>query len=406
MSARRIVTLPPLVQGAQALAWTARARAAGAEAVELRSDLHLDPNLEALAALLPLVVSERGHPPPPEWLAAAKEVDRPVEAALREGTTIVSLHATAPMSPSDAAIRWPALPPRVWVKHVEPLGGMTEGGRLLETQARLRQRFGDRVTVLATGEAALPFRCLLAERNALDYLALDETWSAAAGQRLLEDAVRASRAPPGAVRRAIIGNHIPHSRSPRVHPPPFDRLDLPPRTPLGPLLETLGSFYGGFAVTSPFKRAAAEALGLETQAVNTLFRREGRWEGLNTDVDGAARVLSALGPGPVTLLGDGGAAVALKEAAGREGRELAVVRRADLPDQPVSGRAVWTWPAQVDPPAGLRFANARVAVITYGRPARRISDLIRERGGEPLRLGAAWFVAQVRGQRRAWGLSA
>ena len=66
---------------------------------------------------------------------------------------------------------WGEVPAGVLIKHVEPLGELGDAGRLLETQARLIARFGaTRVTVLATGVLALPFRAVLARRNALDLL--------------------------------------------------------------------------------------------------------------------------------------------------------------------------------------------------------------------------------------------
>ena len=121
------------------------------------------------------------------------------------------------------------------IKHVEPLVSPSRAAVLLATQQALIARFGpERVTVLATGPLALPVRAVLAQRNALDYLALDPGWSAAPGQRLLTDAVREARyAPAGQGRLAILGSAISHSRSPRVHVQPFDRIALPEDTDVG-----------------------------------------------------------------------------------------------------------------------------------------------------------------------------
>jgi len=64
------------------------------------------------------------------------------------------------------------------------------------------------VTVLATGPLALPFRAVLARKNALDYLALEPA-SARRSQRLLVDAVREARAGmPEGPRLGIIGHQI------------------------------------------------------------------------------------------------------------------------------------------------------------------------------------------------------
>ncbi|MBX5481051.1 MAG: shikimate dehydrogenase [Myxococcaceae bacterium] len=525
---RRVVTLPPAQTGAAALAFAERARRVGADLLEVRTDLH-DPatlSIDDLAQQIPLLVAERGRPAPASWRAVAALLDGP------DGT-IVSEHFLAPLRPAEALTAWlaRAAPAGAQIKHVEPLGALSEAGRLFETQRFLVERFGfDRVTVLATGPLALPFRAVLAERNALDYCALDADWTAAEGQRLLADAVRsadgraraartgaragtrgphvvleralatdgdarvagtrsgalthlaraadagstltadepgpsdgdtrtiaggASEAPTaaanaahalrneggassavlaqsdsdatsddgadrlrhranagaavvasgsdGAIARArgrlgILGSGIAGSRSPRIHDQPFDRIDLPADTDIGALLDALLPYYRGLAITAPFKRAAARHVRADTEAVNTLIRRDGRWTAANTDVEGARAVLEALPRGEVIALGDGGATVALRAVC----PELRVVTRAQVPET-IRGPAVWTWPAHVGPPPGLRFhRDSEVAVIAYGAPARRIAAEIRARGGRPRMLGPKWFIAQARAQRALW----
>lgn len=312
-----------------------------------------------------------------------------------------SMHAAAPLRTDEALGFWRELPPGVALKHVEPLGAPEDFPRLLATQAALLERFGpERVTVLCTGPLAAPFRAVLAERNALDYLALDASWQAAPGQRLLADARRAAR---GHGRRlGILGSGIAHSRSPRIHPPPFERVDLPPDAPIEALLAALHPHYRGFAITNPFKKPAARAVKSPLEAINTLVRTPDGWHGANTDVAGAEATLEALRASEVTVLGDGGVGVALRDAAARRGVALTFVARAQVAATPVRGAVVWTWPASVEAPAALRFEGARVAVITYGRPGQGIARAIAARGGEPLRLGARWFIAQARLQRTLW----
>jgi hypothetical protein len=284
---------------------------------------------------------------------------------------------------------------------VEPLGEPSRLPELLQTQARLLERFGaGRVTVLAMGALALPARAVLAQRNALDYVAVDGAWRAAVGQRLLEDAVR-GRSAAGGLRRGILGTGIAHSRSPRIHRQPFDRIDLPEDAPVEALVDALRPHYAGFAVTSPFKKRLARHTGSALEAVNTLVRRGEHWEAFNTDLEGARTVLERLGARDAFLLGDGGASAALRAVAPGLGVGLRVLRRADV-SAPLSGAGVWTWPERVEVPAQLRFEGARVAVIAYGAPGRRIAGEIRRRGGTPVPLGAAWFVAQARRQRSLW----
>lgn len=400
----RVVTLPP---GVAPNDFARRAKRGGADLIELRTDLHPDElDVAAAASELPLLVSQRDRRPPKAWLAAAERVDVPVGEAAPEAKQILwSHHADAPLSPAEALALWKrhAPAPGTLIKHVEPLGSLDQSGRLLETQRLLRAEFGEgRVTVLATGALALPFRCVLAARNALDYLALDPSFAAAPGQRLLADAVREGPAPLEGARLGILGSGIAHSRSPRLHRQPFDRIDLPPDAPIADLLRALQPHYRGFAVTSPFKRQAAVAVGAEQEAVNTLVRRADGWAAANTDVEGARAVLQALPEGVVTVLGAGGVAPALRDAARSLGRKLRFLRASDVDRSPLSGAAIWTWPAKWSAPAALRFDGARVAVIAYGPDARIIAREISRRGGAPLRLGPKWLIAQARAQRALW----
>ncbi len=403
--ARLVVTLPRGLGREEQHGFARRAREAGADLLELRSDLHGERDVEpaALAGELPLLAAERGRPLPSTWLATASERDRALGSP-PDGRALISWHAERPLEPREALAAWEArAPDAAAVKHVEPLGSPAQALRLLETRRLLAERFGAGVTVLAVGALALPFRCLLARENALDYVALDATALAAPGQRLLAAAVRERKAKASSpLRRGILGTAIAQSRSPERHVQPFDRIDLPADADLGPLLEALHPFYAGFAVTSPFKKAAAQIAGSSRPAVNTLRRTEGGWEGLNTDVDGARAVLRSLGARSLTALGDGGVTAALREACAAEGVALSVLRRQALSDRSLSGTLVWTWPPQLPPPPRLRFDGARVAVVTYGARAQQVSDAIRARGGEPVVVGEQWFSAQADGQARLW----
>lgn len=390
---RAVVTLPP---GADPLPFATRSKNSGAELLEVRTDLHELLSAEAVSTVIPLLVSERGREIPAEWSERAALVDLE-----RPGGSLRSFHAPEPLSREAALAHWAKAERGVHIKHVEPLGAPEDGRRLLELQAELQWRHGaERVTVLATGPLALPFRAILAERNALDYLALTPDFAAAPGQRLLSDALR-SRGGIG-LRCGILGSGITHSRSPRIHPPPFDRIDLPEDAPVGALVDALWPHYFGFAVTSPFKKTLARHIGSEHEAINTLVRAASGWRGFNTDVDGARAALERLGAGegPLTFLGDGGATVALLEAA--RPRATQVLRRSELGPSPITGEVVWTWPAHVEPPQSLRFERARVGVIAYGPPGKRIAETIRLRGGTPVPLGACWLIAQARRQRALW----
>jgi hypothetical protein len=418
--ARRVVTLPPSLRGPEALRFAAEARSRGADVLEVRTDLHPADAVDAaaLAGLLELLVSERGTPLPPAWVAAARWVDRDVvhagDLAAPIGKLLASHHAERPLTTEEALRLWDvALPPGSLVKHIEPLGVESREriSVLLETQARLHARFGEgRVTVLAMGPTALPVRAVLARRNVLDYVAVGGDWKAAPGQRLLADATREARYPhpvplpegEGKLSRlGILGTSIVHSRSPRIHRQPFDRIDIPEDAPVEALVDALLPHYRGFAVTSPFKIRLARHTGSPLDAINTLVRRRDRWESFNTDTAGARSVLERLGAKDMFVLGDGGASAAIRVVGAEMGCQLRFLRRAEI-SGPLSGAGIWTWPDRITPPDTLRFESARVAVIAYGAPARRIATEITRRGGTPLLLGAAWFIAQARQQRALW----
>ena len=401
---RRVVTLPPHAP-LDAFAW--RARHAGAELLEVRTDLHpAELDLLAASRALPLLISRRTDQIPAAWRERASLIDEPLGGSL-EPTVLRSFHATRPLSTPEALATWEAVVPGSRIKHVEPLGSPRDFPRLLETQRALIERFGvEQVTVLVTGPCSLPFRAVLAQRNALDYLALDAGWSAAEGQRLVADAVReAKRATfDGTTRRlGILGQGLSHSRSPRLHKQPFDRIDLPVDAPLEELLDGLLPHYRGLAVTNPFKKRVASIAQGPFQAVNTLIRGGAGWHAENSDVAGAEAILEVFRPATrVTVLGDGGVTAALRLAAANLKLELDVLSRASITGQAIAGPVVWTWPALVSVPEALRFVDARVAVIAYGAPARTIAHEIVTRGGTPLRLGPAWFIAQARRQRTLW----
>jgi shikimate 5-dehydrogenase len=406
MGCRFVVTLPPGIVGFEALRFAGRAREGGAQLLELRTDLHAEGEVKevALSREIPLLVAERGRKAPQAWVAAAAEVDRPLEG-LPGRASVISHHAEQPLTPKQAVALWSAPIGSAAIKHVEPLGTPKEGLRLLETQRRLLDRFGaGRVTVLAMGPLALPFRALLAKGNALEYLAVDEGFQAALGQRFLADAQREREAnrDGATARRGILGSGITGSRSPLFHQQPFDRIDIPPETDLGSLIEALRPFYDGFAVTSPFKKAAAQLASAKMSAVNTLIRAEKGWQGENTDVDGALAVLAQLRVREMKVLGDGGVTTALGAACKRQGVKLEVIRRRDVTKQPISGTVIWTWPASVEVPKQLRFARAKVAVIAYGTQALALGREIRKRGGAPVSAGNRWFSAQAHRQARLW----
>lgn len=402
---RRVVTLPPH-EAIEPFAW--RARHAGADLLEVRSDQHsAKVDFRAASRALPILVTRRTPQLPEGWRTWASLVDEP-QSHLLDPIVLRSHHSQRPLSTEEALAVWADVVPGSRIKHVEPLGSPSEFPRMLATQQALIERFGtEHVSVLVTGSCALPFRAVLAQRNALDYLALDDSWAAAEGQRLLVDAVREARRSrtDGHTRRlGILGHNIGHSRSPRIHQQPFDRIDIPVDAPVNELLAALRPHYRGFAITNPFKKRIAVSEQASLPAINTLVRDFEGWTHENSDVAGAEAALEALQPvSKITVLGDGGVTEALRIAAAQRQLELEVVSLNAVTSTPHSGFVVWTWPSEVAVPTALRFVEGtQVAVVAYGVPARRIVREIVERGGTPRRLGPLWFIAQARRQRTLW----
>jgi shikimate kinase len=399
--ALRVVTVPPQCNDVKQ--FVSNANRLGADAIEWRQDLVSETTNLDSGNMRVLVSKRTGDPLSPNWISQAHFIDIPLGEETHGFKNVIhSFHSNVPMTTDESLARWSqvgVLNPSDQIKHVEPIGDISTGKRLLVTQKRLIEKFGiGRVTVLATGALSLPFRAILAQKNALDYVALDENYFAAKGQRFLSDAKRSNQ--QSNPRLGIVGTPVINSRSPRIHEQPFDRIDIPADTDLKKFLEALHPFYRGFAVTMPFKKLAAQAIG-STVTVNTLVRNENGYRGYNTDIDGALKVLQKLHMKSVTILGSGGASDAIVAACDSLGIECSIVKRNDVPGS-IKGDVMWTWPAHIECPANLSFKSARVAIIAYGKNASHIANIIRERSGIPFRVGHTWLIAQARKQRELW----
>jgi shikimate dehydrogenase len=126
----------------------------------------------------------------------------------------------------------------------------------------------------------------------------------------------------------VLGRPIAHSLSPVLHGAAYRALDLDWMfsaidvgvDELGPLLDSRGPEWVGFACTMPLKRAVVEVAGTASDraravgAGNTLLHRpDGSWAADNTDVAGIVAALRECGVsavGSVAVLGAGGTAQA------------------------------------------------------------------------------------------------
>ncbi len=184
--------------------------------------------------------------------------------------------------------------------------------------------------MLAMGETGFPSRVLSPALGGLyTYAAPSTAEGTAAGQvcaRQLRHLYRIDRFTKAAKIYGVIADPIRHSISPQVHNRALQarRLDAVylPLLVKPPQLRDFLSFaeklpVAGFSVTIPHKQKiiryldAVEPLARRIGAVNTVWRKAGKWRGTNTDVAGITVPLARhlhLGRAKVLVVGNGGAA--------------------------------------------------------------------------------------------------
>jgi len=223
-------------------------------------------------------------------------------------------------------------------------------------------------SVLAMGEAGLVTRVLASRFGSCWTYASDEG-SVAPGQ-LTAARMRGEfgfeQMGPATTLYGIIGRPVGHSVSPAMHNAAFraeglDAVYLPlPAASLDDFTAFAEAMnLRGASVTAPFKveafalAGAADAEGRRSQSVNTLRRREGRWEGLNTDVAGFMAPLAGRMPvngARATVLGAGGAARSVAAGLTQAGAVVSVSARrpeqaARVADLVGASAAPWPPPA-------------------------------------------------------------
>lgn len=144
----------------------------------------------------------------------------------------------------------------------------------------------------------------------------------------------------GAIKTAVIGHPVSHSKSPLIHnywiqkyglAGSYKAIDIPPENLAVEIRRLADQGYAGFNVTIPHKESivslcdevdeTARTIG----AVNTVVIKNGKLGGLNTDAFGFAENVKQNAPGfsfssgPAVVLGAGGAARAVIYALLQEG---------------------------------------------------------------------------------------
>lgn len=288
---------------------------AGAQAadIEIESAENVSADLDALRAKCQLILSYHNYDGTPSLDAIFRRMSRIQADAYKIVTTA--------RKPSDNA--------RVLA--------------LAKTHARRN------VVVLAMGEIGFPTRVLSpAFGGVYTYATPNAAAGTASGQvsaRQLRKLYRFDKFSKAAKIYGVIADPVRHSISPAVHNRAFqarriDAVYLPFLTPPQHLKDffTLADKLpvSGFSVTIPHKQKVMRYLDLidplarRIGAVNTVWRKAGKWRGANTDAEGVNVPLSKvlrLAKARVLVVGNGGAARSAAYALSEAGAQLAIVGR-------------------------------------------------------------------------------
>ncbi|MBL8212706.1 MAG: shikimate dehydrogenase [Bryobacterales bacterium] len=205
------------------------------------------------------------------------------------------------------------------------------------------------LVLLAMSETGFPTRVLSTALGGLyTYAAPTSAEGTAAGQvsaKQLRNVYRIEKFTKNAKIYGVIADPVRHSISPAVHNRAFQskRLDCIylPFLVHPPQLKDFFLFaekmpISGFSVTIPHKQKilryldTVDPLARRIGAVNTVFRKAGKWRGLNTDVQGVLGPLSKrvkLAKSSVLVIGNGGAARGAAFALADAGAKVSLVGR-------------------------------------------------------------------------------
>lgn len=203
--------------------------------------------------------------------------------------------------------------------------------------------------VLAMGETGFPTRVLSPSMGGLfTYAAPNASEGTAVGQvcaRLMRHLYRVEKFTRAAKIYGVIADPVRHSISPAVHNRAFQSLRMDAvYLPFLVQPSQLKDFFtlaeglpvAGFSVTIPHKQKvlrylnAVEPLARRIGAVNTVWKKAGKWRGANTDAPAVTVPLSRhlkLCKSSVLLVGNGGAARGAAYALVDSGAQLSIVGR-------------------------------------------------------------------------------
>ncbi|MBM3811163.1 MAG: shikimate dehydrogenase [Acidimicrobiia bacterium] len=205
------------------------------------------------------------------------------------------------------------------------------------------------LVLLAMGEMGLPTRILSTCHGGMyTYAAPNAAEATASGQisaRLLRNLYRVEKLSKSAKVYGVIADPVRHSISPAVHNRAFQsRRQDAVYLPFLVHPPQLKDFFtmaeklplAGFSVTIPHKQRViryldvVDPLARRIGAVNTVWRKAGKWRGSNTDVEGVLVPLKKrlkLAKSSILVVGNGGAARGAAFALGDAGAQVSLVGR-------------------------------------------------------------------------------
>jgi len=213
---------------------------------------------------------------------------------------------------------------------------------------RLAAADGQRAVAMAMGEAGEASRILYRKFGSWATYAAPETGPASAPGQLrastLRGLYRADRLTKSTQVFGVIGNPLGQSKGVDIHNPLFERAGADavyckfPVKNLAAFMRHVAGHLSGFSVTIPYKQrimqflhrtdARSSAIG----AVNTVVRRNGKLEGMNTDAPAALDAIENIVKVKnkiILILGAGGVARAIAFEAKRRGANVLVANRTE-----------------------------------------------------------------------------
>src|SRR5580700_10643018 len=259
---------------------------------------------------------------------------------------IVSWHHFETTPPLDPVLKRMCKVPADVYKLVSTARKPTDTGRILAA-SRLSPKIP--LVTLSMGEIGFPSRVLSTALGAVfTYAAPAHVQGTASGQvnaRQLRSLYRIDKFTKAAKIFGVVADPVRHSVSPQVHNRAFQskRLDAV-YVPLLVSPNQLRDFFqfaedlplSGFSVTLPHKRRImryldyVDPLARRIGAVNTVWRKAGKWRGTNTDAGAVAGPLGKmvdLSKATVLIAGNGGAAHSAACALSDAGAKIAITGR-------------------------------------------------------------------------------